>query len=100
MSPTPPQNLTELCTGFLAIGARVMPWAHRTMVEERRWLTPADVNGVMNFGPDNVVLLPLRFVRFEGGKWVPIKSDELIGARSPPISSGATRRSDGCVAES
>ena len=31
------------------------------------------VNGVMNFGPDNVVLLPARFVRFEGGQWVPIK---------------------------
>ncbi len=42
----PPRNLFELFTGFLAIGARsfggVMPWAHRTMVEERRWLTPAD----------------------------------------------------------
>jgi len=46
MQPTPPRNLTELFTGFLAIGARsfggVMPWAYRTMVEERRWLTPAD----------------------------------------------------------
>jgi chromate transporter len=46
MPPTPPRNLTELFTGFLAIGARsfggVMPWAHRTMVEERRWLTPED----------------------------------------------------------
>jgi len=31
------------------------------------------VNGVMNFGPDNVVLLPARFVHFEGGEWVPIK---------------------------
>src|SRR3989440_11780337 len=42
----PPRTLTELFLGFLAIGARsfggVMPWAHRTMVEERRWLTPAD----------------------------------------------------------
>ncbi len=32
--------------GFLWIGARsfggVMPWAYRTMVEERRWLTQAD----------------------------------------------------------
>ena len=32
--------------GFLAIGARsfggVLPWAHRTMVEERRWMTQAD----------------------------------------------------------
>src|SRR5438045_5841777 len=46
MDVTPPQNLRELFTGFLAIGARsfggVMPWAHRTMVEERRWLTQAD----------------------------------------------------------
>src|SRR5438067_11609250 len=46
MDVTPPKNLRELCTGSLAIGARsfggVMPWAHRTMVEERRWLTQAD----------------------------------------------------------
>jgi len=46
MDITPPKNLRELFTGFLAIGARsfggVMPWAHRTMVEERRWLTQAD----------------------------------------------------------
>ena len=32
--------------GFLWIGARsfggVMPWAYRTMVEERRWITQAD----------------------------------------------------------
>jgi len=46
MDVTPPQTLRELFTGFLAIGARsfggVMPWAHRTMVEERRWLTQAD----------------------------------------------------------
>jgi branched-chain amino acid transport system substrate-binding protein len=32
------------------------------------------VNGTMNFGPDNVVLLPLRFVRFEKGQWVPIRN--------------------------
>jgi len=31
------------------------------------------INGVMNFGPDNVVLLPLRFVKFENNNWVPIK---------------------------
>ena len=46
MQVTPPQTLLELFTGFLAIGARsfggVMPWAHRTMVEERRWITQAD----------------------------------------------------------
>jgi chromate transporter len=43
---TPPRNLRELFLGFLSIGARsfggVLPWAYRAMVEERRWLTPAD----------------------------------------------------------
>jgi chromate transporter len=43
---TPPQTLLELFKGFLSIGARsfggVMPWAHRVMVEERRWMTPED----------------------------------------------------------
>jgi chromate transporter len=43
---SPPRTLLELFTGFLSIGARsfggVMPWAHRVMVEERHWMTPAD----------------------------------------------------------
>lgn len=43
---TPPQSVGELFTGFLSIGARafggVLPHAHRVMVEERRWLAPAD----------------------------------------------------------
>jgi chromate transporter len=43
---TPPRTLTELFLGFLSIGARsfggVLPWAHRAMVEERRWMTAAD----------------------------------------------------------
>ena len=46
MQVAPPRSLTELFLGFLAIGARsfggVLPWAYRTMVEERRWLTQAD----------------------------------------------------------
>ena len=46
MAATPPRTLTELFLGFLSIGARsfggVLPWAHRVMVEERRWLEPAD----------------------------------------------------------
>jgi chromate transporter len=43
---TPPKTLRELFIGFLSIGARsfggVLPWAYRTMVEERRWMTHAD----------------------------------------------------------
>jgi len=46
MQVSPPRSLTELFLGFLSIGARsfggVMPWAHRVMVEERRWVTEAD----------------------------------------------------------
>jgi chromate transporter len=46
MDVTPPRTLKELFIGFFSIGARsfggVMPWAHRVMVEERRWMTHAD----------------------------------------------------------
>ena len=42
----PPKTLGELFIGFLSIGARsfggVAPWAHRVLVEERRWMTEAD----------------------------------------------------------
>jgi chromate transporter len=46
LSVAPPRTLRELFFGFLSIGARsfggVLPWAHRVMVEERRWMTEAD----------------------------------------------------------
>lgn len=46
MNTAPPKSLGELFLGFLWIGARsfggVLPWAYRTMVEERRWMTHAD----------------------------------------------------------
>ncbi len=46
MNVAPPKSLGELFLGFLSIGARsfggVLPWAYRTMVEERRWMTHAD----------------------------------------------------------
>jgi chromate transporter len=46
LSVAPPKSLRELFTGFLWIGARsfggVLPWAYRTMVEERRWITKED----------------------------------------------------------
>jgi len=47
----PPSGLLELYLGFLSIGARsfggVLPWAHRVMVEERRWIAPADFAEVL-----------------------------------------------------
>ena len=69
MEPSPPRSLGELYLGFLSIGAcsfgGVLPWAHRVMVEERRWLAPADFAEVValcqflpgpNIGNASVVL--------------------------------------------
>jgi chromate transporter len=51
MPVTPPSNLRELFLGFLSIGARsfggVMPWAHRVLVEERRWISQEDFTSVV-----------------------------------------------------
>ena len=51
MPVTPPRNLTELFLGFLSIGARsfggVMPWAHRVIVEERRWMSPEEFTTII-----------------------------------------------------
>src|SRR3989337_1785187 len=62
MQVSPPRSLTELFLGFLSIGARsfggVMPWAHRVMVEERRWVTPSDftaISGLCQLLPGPVV---------------------------------------------
>ncbi|MGH8674383.1 MAG: chromate transporter [Burkholderiales bacterium] len=51
MAPTPPRTIAELFFGFLSIGARafggVLPWAHRVLVEERRWVAPADFSEML-----------------------------------------------------
>jgi len=47
----PPRSLWALYLGFLSIGARsfggVLPWAHRVLVEEKRWIAPADFAQVL-----------------------------------------------------
>ncbi|TAN49811.1 MAG: chromate transporter [Betaproteobacteria bacterium] len=49
--PTPPRSVLEVFLGFLSIGARsfggVLPWAHRVIVEERKWLARADFLDVL-----------------------------------------------------
>ena len=51
MEFAPPKSLLDLYLGFLSIGARsfggVLPWAHRVMVEERRWIAPGDFAEVL-----------------------------------------------------
>jgi chromate transporter len=54
-APTRPRAagppVTEIFLGFFTIGVRgfggVLPWARRAMVEERRWLTPAEFTEVL-----------------------------------------------------
>lgn len=76
--PAPPRTLGELFLGFLSIGARafggVLPWAHRVMVEERRWLSPEDFAEVLTLcqflpGPNIgncAVVLGRRWFGFAG----------------------------------
>ena len=47
----PPRTRRELFLGFLSIGARafggVLPWTHRALVEERRWISAAEFAEVL-----------------------------------------------------
>ncbi|MGQ0509094.1 MAG: chromate transporter [Betaproteobacteria bacterium] len=80
-----PSSLWALYVGFLSIGARsfggVLPWAHRVLVEEKRWIAPAEFAEVLalcqflpgpNVGNVSVVLgrrwfgLPGALVAFAG----------------------------------
>jgi chromate transporter len=74
----PRPSLGELYRAFFHVGARgfggVLPWARRMLVEERRWLTPAeftDLFGLCNFlpGPNTInmsIVVGARFHRARG----------------------------------
>ena len=76
--PTVPPTVGALFRGFLSIGiigfGGVLPWARRMVVEQRRWLTPAeftDLLGLCQFlpGPNIVnfsVALGSRFCGIQG----------------------------------
>ena len=91
MQVSPPRSLLELFLGFFAIGARsfggVMPWAHRVMVEERKWMTPADFTETIglcqflpgpNIGNASIVL---------GKRWFGLKGSlvAFLGLFGPPF---------------
>jgi chromate transporter len=78
---TPPADLRELFLGFLSIGARsfggVMPWAHRVLVEERRWISQEDFTSIVglcqflpgpNIGNASIVL---------GRRWFGVKGSAV-----------------------
>jgi len=91
MQVSPPRTLGELFLGFFSIGWRsfggVMPWAHRVMVEERRWLTPADFTETIglcqflpgpNIGNASIVL---------GKRWFGLRGSlvAFLGLFGPPF---------------
>jgi chromate transporter len=90
-APQEPPTVAALFWGFLSIGVigfgGVLPWARRMMVEQRRWLTPAeftDLLGLCQFlpGPNIVNLSVALGSRFRG---VPGAIAALVGLISLPI---------------
>lgn len=77
-APPPTVGLRDLFAGFLLIGVSgfggVLPWARRMIVEERRWLTPAEFTDVLSLcqllpGPNVVnvaVCVGARYQRAAG----------------------------------
>ena len=91
--PTPrePPTVAALFWGFASIGVigfgGVLPWARRMMVEQRRWLTPAeftDLLGLCQFlpGPNIVNLSVALGSRFRG---IPGAAAALVGLISLPM---------------
>ena len=84
-------NLAGIFTGFFMIGVRgfggVLPWARRTIVEERQWLTPAefaDLLGLCQFLPGgNIMNVAVALgSRFQG---IPGAIAALLGLMVAPI---------------
>lgn len=51
--PRPIPSVTEIFLGFFTIGVcgfgGVLPWARRTILEQKRWLTPAEFTELLGF---------------------------------------------------
>ncbi len=89
--PRDPPTVAALFWGFLSIGVigfgGVLPWARRMMVEQRRWLTPAeftDLLGLCQFlpGPNIVNLSVALGSRFRG---IPGAVAAVVGLISLPM---------------
>ncbi len=68
-------GLVELFTGFLLVGLRgfggVLPWARQMIVEERRWLSPAEFTEFLSIGqllpgPNIVNIAVILGAKFQG----------------------------------
>jgi len=84
-------GLTAIFTGFFMIGVRgfggVLPWARRTIVEERKWLTAGEfteVLGLCQFLPGgNIINVSIAVgSRFRGG---PGAAAAILGLMLAPV---------------
>jgi len=94
MAEPPPgaqPTVAGIFTGFFMIGVRgfggVLPWARRTIVEERKWLTPAEfgeVLGLCQFLPGgNIINVSVALgARFRG---VPGAVAAVLGLMVAPV---------------
>ncbi|MEO8715193.1 MAG: chromate transporter [Acetobacteraceae bacterium] len=73
--PAPPPSLSALFVGFLATGicgfGGVLPWARRSIVERRRWLTATEFTELLSLcqflpGPNVINLSVALGARFHG----------------------------------
>jgi chromate transporter len=90
-APVPPPSISELFRAFFTMALHgfggVLPWARRTIVEEKRWMTAEEFNeafAVSQFLPGaNVVNLAVIFGgRLHGAAGAAVA---LIGLLLPPV---------------
>ena len=90
-APPPPPNLSELFVGFVKIALSgfggVLAWSRRVLVDEKRWMTPAEFNELYSLcqflpGP-NVINLSVMFgARLHGVRGAVIA---FLGLISPAV---------------
>jgi chromate transporter len=90
-SPRPNPSVTEIFLGFFTIGVcgfgGVLPWARRTILETRRWLTPAEFTELLGFcqfmpGGNIMNVAVALGSRFRG---IPGAIAALIGLMAAPV---------------
>lgn len=89
--PRPNPSVAEIFLGFFTIGVcgfgGVLPWARRTILETRRWLTPAEFTELLGFcqfmpGGNIMNVAVALGGRFQG---VPGAIAALVGLMAAPV---------------
>jgi len=88
-APRPVPSLREMAWAYFMIGATgfggAMPWLRRTLVEQRRWLTPDEFNDALAFsqflpGPLAFNLIVVVGRRFHGARGILVSTVAIMVA--------------------